>query len=253
MLTENNNTSQPEAAKEASAPVVNQPTGSETQQALLAGKYKTTEDLVKGYNESGKYIRDLTTKLKDYETKIPKAPEEYMFDFSAVEELKDFNPAEDLQLKSMLPVFKELNLSQEQVSKLVENFVKTSSEPAITAEDFKKVLGADAEVKIGRLQIFNQNLPKEDQQILESLAGDPHALDFLYRYMLPRGEENSIPVAAGMGGDTSESSKMLYEKAFAYREKLGKDFDIDSKAKQEYTKMMENAARKQILEEAQKK
>ena len=252
MFTNNNDTSQPDVSKEASAPVT-PPTGNENGQPLFAGKYKTPEELEKGYNESGKYIRDLTTKLKDYETKIPKAPEAYQFDFSANEELKSFNVAEDEQLKSMMPVFKELGLSQDQASKLVENFLKTSITPAPTAEDFKKVLGADAEIKIGRLQVLNSSLPEKDQQIFQSLVGDPQTVDFLYRYILPKNEDSSVPVAPTNNFSSGESSTALYQKAYDFKDKAGSSFALDISAQKEYERLMSIGSRQKLIEENSKK
>ena len=246
MLTNQDNTNQPASSNEGSA-VVNTTVTENTQPTLFAGKYKTAEDLERGYNESGKYIRDLTTKVKDYETKIPKAPENCAFDFSQDQDLKDLNLAEDEQVKKMLPIFKELNISQEQANKLVSEFIRTSLVPAPTPEDFKKALGSEADVKIGRLQLFNSNLPPKDQEVFKRLAENPESVEFLYRYILPK-EDATVPV----GGNTVASGKsaaQLYEEAFSYRDEKTKNSLFFSDEQTIYTQMLEAASAAKIREE----
>ena len=63
-----------------------------------------------------------------------------VFDFSKIEDLKDVTiDPEAPDLAPMIPVFKELNLSQEQVGKLAEAWVRTQSSLAPTPEKIKEI------------------------------------------------------------------------------------------------------------------
>lgn len=250
MFPNQDNTSQPAPSNEGSAPVNASSTENKqpTQSTLFAGKYKTVEDLEKGYQETGKYVRDLSAKVKDYESKIPKAPENYAFDFSQDQDLKDINLAEDAQVQKMLPIFKELGISQDQANRLVSEFIKSSFVPAPTIDDFKKALGADADVKMGRLQIFNGNLPEKDQAIFKQLAEDPQNVEFLYRYLLPK-EDASIPSSPSNNVMSGKSSAQMYDEAYAYRENKEKQSVFGYEEKQEFTRLMNLASAQKIQEE----
>lgn len=245
--SENLNAQTPDTNIESAAPNQNAPT-----ETLYAGKYKSVDELVKGYGESSKYIRDLTSKVKEYEAKIPKAPEEYKFDFSN-SEIKDIAvDPESQELKNMLPVFKELNLSNDQAQKIVETYIKTLSANVPSPEDIKRVLGPDAEIKIGRLQTFTGNLPAKDQEIMKSLTETPEGVDFLYRYLLNDNTSQSIPSNIGNGSIAGKTSKELYDEAFAYRDSKKETFDMDSAAKQHYENLMLKASKQALLENQKK-
>ena len=88
---------------------------------LYAGKYKSTEDLEKGYKE-------LAAKLRE---KSPGAPEgDYEFDFSNNEALSDaeIDLDEDAIFNAAIPAFKKAGVSQEQAQLVVEAVLEATYE-----------------------------------------------------------------------------------------------------------------------------
>lgn len=73
---------------------------------LFAGKFKSAEELEKGYKEA---VQKLTEKT-------PSAPESYEFDFSGHDVLKDFEIdfSTDPEWQDVAPAFKEANITQDQ-------------------------------------------------------------------------------------------------------------------------------------------
>jgi hypothetical protein len=208
---------------------------------LLAGKYKSVEDLEKGYKESTKFSREQATKLKDLETKMPKAPDKYSFDFSQVKGLEEVKIDEnDPEMKSMLPVFKELNLTQEQATRLLTAHMQTQAALAPTEAQLKEQLGANADVIIGRLQTFTNKLPVEDQKIVSALSDTAEGVDFLYRHLV--GEELPTPPSQGGGnGEPAKSAADLKSEAFKYKADNSRSIGFDKNQQTKYQQML-NAA-----------
>lgn len=216
---------------------------------LFAGKYKSAEDLEKGYSEATKFGREQAALVKDLQGKMPKAPEKYVFDFSKTEDLKDVTiDPEAPDLAPMIPVFKELNLSQEQVGKLAEAWVRTQSSLAPTPEKIKEELGANADVMLSRLQAFTNKLPLADQQVISQLSGSAANIDFMYRHFV--GEELPVPANTGGGGAPQQTAAELKSAAFKYKADNSRSISWDKGQQETYTKMM-NAAL--IAEENEKK
>lgn len=225
------------------------PNQSQQGEKLFAGKYKSAEDLEKGYSEATKFGREQAALVKDLQSKMPKAPDKYTFDFSKVEDLKDVTiDPEAPDLAPMIPVFKELNLSQEQVSKLAEAWVRTQSSLAPTAEQIKEGLGPNADVMLSRLQAFTNKLPLADQQIISQLSGNAANVDFMYRHFV--GEELPVPANAGSGGVPAKSAADLKSEAFKYKADNARSIGWDKGQQETYTKMMNVAL---LAEENEKK
>lgn len=205
---------------------------------LFAGKYKTPEDLEKGYNESTKYAREQAALVKDLQGKLPKAPDKYVFDYSKVPEMQNSTLDESSpDLAPLIPVFKELNLNQEQVDKLVQTWVKTQQSLLLTKDQIMEGLGANASVIQTRLQEYTNKLPAEDQQIVSMLSDDPKVIDFMYRHLV--GEEQQIP-AAGQGGSSAptKTAAELKTEAFKYKSENANSIGWDKGQQDTYQKML---------------
>ena len=152
---------------------------------LLAGKYKTPQDLEKGYNELNKKYREAVEGVK--------APEKYETDFSKVEGLEKLK-ADDPLLKEMLPTFKALGLPQAKVQTLLKSLYgkigdmqKSGVLPSPydqTAE--LKTLGADAPVIVGKLQSYvngREDLSKAEKKVFNSLCMTADECKLMYKIL----------------------------------------------------------------------
>ena len=216
---------------------------------VYAGKYKTVDDLEKGYKETSKYAREQAALAKSLETQIPKAPEKYAFDFSAVKGLEGVKLDEtDPDMVGMIPVFKELNLTQDQASRLVAAHLQNMASLTPTPEQIKEKLGANSEVIIGRLQTFTNKLPLEDQKVLQALSDTPEGIDFLYRHLV--GQELPTPAQGGQSGAAPKTASELKAEAFKYKVDNARSIGFDKGQQDQYSKLMHVAL---IAEENEKK
>ena len=216
---------------------------------VYAGKYKTVDDLEKGYKETSKYAREQAALAKEYQGKIPTAPEKYTFDFTGVAGLEDATIDESSpDIAGMLPVFKELNLTQDQVSKLVSAHMLNTAAMVQTPEQIKEKLGANADVIVNKLQAFTSKLPIEDQRTVQALADTAEGVDFLYRHLI--GQELGVPAQAGVSGSTAKSAADLKAEAFKYKNDNINSIGFDQSKQAQYDKLMRTAL---MVEEAENK
>lgn len=251
METENLNEGQPadNSNESSSAPTDNTSAGESNNNndnnnqgdTLYAGKYKSVEDLEKGYKESTKYARELNSKLKDAESSVPKAPENYEFDFKEVEGLEDVEiSVDDPDMKAMIPVFKELNLSQEQASRLVEAHLKSMASLAESNDEIKEKLGENGTTVIAKLQEFTDKLPHDDQLIMQSLADTSAGIDFLYRHLI--GGELSTPgLQNNGGGGEVKSAAELKTEAFKFKKDNERSIGSDKTKQDHYKNLLRTA------------
>ena len=239
---DNSSTSAP-SQSQSGTPGENQqpPAGQPQGEKLYAGKYKSAEELEKGYNESTKYAREQAALVKDLQGKMPKAPEKYVFDFSKTDDLKEVKlDPEAKDFKPMLDVFKEIGLSQEQADKLVQAKIRLDASLAPTAEQVKASLGANADAILSRLQTHTNKLSPEDQQIMKSISDDAGLLDFMYRHLV--GEELPTP-PAGQGGSAApaKTGAELKAEAFKYKADNARSIGFDKGQQEKYDQMLKHA------------
>lgn len=216
-------------------------TAEQTSETLYAGKYKSVEDLEKGYRESTKYARELGAKVKGLEDSIPKAPENYEFDFSNVEGLEGVQiTPEDEDIAAMIPVFKELNLNQDQASKLVSAHLKNMASLAETDDQIKEKLGDNADFIIGKLQEYTNGLPESDQMILQSLADSSAGIDFLFRHLIGQGEMPTPGVQNNVGS-SQKTAAQLEAEAFEFRKNNAASIGFNATQQKQYNDMMRAA------------
>lgn len=225
------------------------PEKEESTPTLLAGKYKSVEDLEKGYRESTKYGRELNDKVKNLEGAVPKAPDAYEFSFKDVEGLEDIEvSAEDPDMAAMLPVFKELNLTNDQANRLVQAHIKTMADLAESPEQIREQLGSTADVVITKLQEFTNTLPEKDQMIMQALSDTSAGVDFLYRHLI--GGELPTPGPTQDGGEAPKSSAELFKEAADFKKDRAKSIGFSKSEQTRYSELMRTAL---IAEDNEKK
>lgn len=217
------------AETSAEAPVANdvptETTNEAGEETLLAGKYKTAEDLESAYKEL----------MQKYTEKRPEAPEDYNFDFSTHDVLKDkdISLADNPTYQKMVPLFKEMNLSQDQASALINAYFESEFEQVPDIGDELKALGPDANDIINRVNSFvSKELNDEDKQIATWLGQTAEGVRFMERYEKRMRAISNIPEKNAVEAPT-KSSADLWEQANRYKEMYQRHNDFAAQKKYE--------------------
>jgi len=202
---------------------------------LYAGKYKSVDDLEKGYKEA---VQKLTEKQ-------PQAPEEYNFDFTDDEDLKEFSHLEpnlalndDPLVQEIAPVLKKHNISQEAASDIAKAYLKTELSSAGDPGEEMKKLGDQGQEIIKEVNTFvGKNFSQEEQQVAEQIGQSAEGVKFLHK-LSQMAREKNIPTDAT--GESFESAGDFIEKAGDLKKKHGGN--LYGEAAREYEKLMDKAA-----------
>ena len=202
---------------------------------LIAGKYKTQEELVEGYKE-------LKQKLSE---KNPEAPESYELNFADDEAFKPFadlelnlDLANDPLVESMLPVFKEFNISQEAAAALTKAHMLHELNGFKDIGDVQKELGPQANTLIQEANEYvSKYLNAEEQGVAKVMGQSAEGMRLLHKMSQMVGEK-SIP--ADLGGHVKTSSAELISKAMAMSKEP--NFNQNTAKIAEYEKLMDQAA-----------
>lgn len=206
-----------------------------TDQPLFAGKYKTLEDFETGHKE-------LVQKLTE---KRPEAPEEYKFDFSGHETLskQDINIGEDPLFKEMLPMFKELNMSQDSVNKVVTKFLEQEMLNVPDMGDELAKLGPRGSETVKRVESFvGKNLDENEQVMARELATTAAGVKLLDKFAAMV-SERPIPTEANFSPEKTQTE--LMSEAMRIRDTTP-NFEVDTKAQAIYEQLMDKAVKLQL-------
>lgn len=205
---------------------------------LIFGKYKTELDLAKAYKESDKKVKELMRQQKE-----GIAPDEYKFDFSADEDLKDIDLAESPILDKMLPAFKDAGFTQDQASTIVAEYLKMEKAQAEEwqkeAEEARKTemakLGSDGKRAIERIQTLAQKtLSEEEQTVLADLATTADAVHVLNKIM---GISPNESIAVSANAAPKASAEELKMKADAFLKEHKRTMSYDKAKQDEYMRL----------------
>lgn len=205
-----------------------------------AGKYESLEAFEKGHKE-------LVQKLTEQK---PSAPEEYAFDFSENESLKDvkIEGSEDPFLADMLSTFKDANVTQDQANKIIESYYSKSLENKVDTEAELKKLGSEADEVIKSATNFvRDNFEESEQKILEAVASSAEGVKLLQK-LSNMNKSQSIPTNAETVINT-QSAQELMDEAKSYRES-NPNFNVDRTAQAHYETLMDRAVKIQLKEQA---
>lgn len=171
-----------------------------TEQKLLAGKYKTPEELEKGYKELSKKVREAK----------PQVPESYSLDA-----VKDFvGEEQDPVLDDFLGEFKEAGLSQEQADRILKKYYDTMSADAVDPQAELAKLGNDGDKMISGIKNFfaknKSNFSAEELSAIEGSLITADAVRAVHK-MIAATQSKNIP---GEGAQVeAESAEEVLEKA----------------------------------------
>jgi hypothetical protein len=176
-------------------------TTQESKQELLAGKYKTTEELAKGYknaeSELGKTKQDLKKfqqQLKEFEV-----PEEYAFG----EDIK----FEDGDKEVWVNLGKQANLSQPQLDTVMRVY---NEQGQVSNERISQELGAEKNEVLASLQKYAKGLNNQERSVLEGMLTSADAYRLLKNMVSQK--VISVPNQKNVTTTPALSSAELHEK-----------------------------------------
>lgn len=215
-------------------------TGLTNEENLVFGKYKditAAQDAFKTLeSENGRLRRE----------KSPEAPEEYSYDFAGSDEMKeimpeDFNLQEDHLMQAMDPIFKNNNVSQDQMQGIIKGWLEYEQSLLPVPEEEEAKLGANAPQIISDVETFvKKNFTAEEQAMLEGVATTGEATLLLHKIAKLVNGSKQMPTDKAQT-HSGESSAALYNKAFKLKKETGSNFQFNTTAQAAYEELMEKA------------
>jgi len=169
-------------------------TTQESKQELLAGKYKTADDLVEGYKNAQGALTKAQQQLKEFE-----APEEYAFS-------KDIK-FEDGDKKLWVDLGKEAKLTQAQLDTVMQVY---NEQGQVSNERISQELGAEKNDVLAPLQKYAKGLNSEEREVLEGMLTSAGAYR-LVKNMVSQ-KATSVPNQNNVTNAPGLSAAELYEK-----------------------------------------
>lgn len=225
------------APTEAQAPVTEATSASETER-LYANKYKSIDELEKGY-------LNIQSKMGELGSRLPKAPDEYQFDFAKNEVLQrlKYNMTEDPIFQAMIPVFKENNITQATAENLMNAFIDQAYGGLRTPEEELADLGEGGqEIIDGINKRLGDLLSEEEYKIADGwsrTASEVRVLDKLLRHMTSADADRRIPVEAQNTVGREASGELKIQ---AMQLKSNPDFYKSPDMRRQYDELTRRAA-----------
>ena len=205
---------------------------------LIFGKYKDMDAAQSAFktleSENGRLRRE----------KQPTAPDEYSFDFSEDEDLKDiysdYNFSEDPILKDMLPVFKEANITEDQAKAIVRGFGLHQKSNMVDFDAEVAKIEGGLETVSAVENYVQKNFTTSEQEVVASWLTTAEGLSIFKKMTMDK--PNSIPTSNA--NVSSESSAELISKAMEI--KKSNDLISNTTARDAYEKLMNKAVEMQM-------
>lgn len=206
--------------------------------SLIFGKYKDMDAATDAFktleSENGRLRRE----------KRLEAPEEYVYDFTEDEDLKDvvsdYDFAADPYLSELDAVFKKHNIPQEAVNDLVKTHMMVDLANQVDAGDEMQKLGPQGADIVKEVSSFvNRNFNEAEQEVLNSFATTAENVQILHK-LTKMMKPQSIPAGDKVTSSALKSSKELYAEAFAFKNNT-KNFKYNTDAIAQYETIMNKA------------
>jgi len=201
--------------KDAEGNDVRRSDGTDNNDDLIMGKYKSTDDVVNALKEQQRINSELRSSEKI-------APDEYSFDdIDLGVDGFEFDPKAP-ELTALLPVFKEKGLSQDDVNDVIKAWASNAVEEQGSLEDEIEKLGGESKSK----QIINEaakfvgsNFDEGEQQLLNNIGATADGVRLLQK-LSKMGKSANVPADINSSGkeslnDLQEKWSKLNEKAIA--------------------------------------
>jgi hypothetical protein len=205
---------------------------------LIFGKYKDIDAAQSAFktleSENGRLRRE----------KQPTAPDEYSFDFSEDEDLKDiysdYDFAEDPVLKDMLPVFKDANITEDQAKSIVRGFGLHQKSNMVDFDSEVAKIEGGLETVSAVENYVQKNFTTSEQEVVASWLTTAEGLSVFKKMTMDK--PNSIPTSNA--NVSSDSSADLISKAMEL--KKSNDLISNTTARDAYEKLMNKAVEMQM-------
>lgn len=206
---------------------------------LIFGKYKNMEAAQDAFktleSENGRLRRE----------RKPEAPEAYEFNFAEDEDLKDiygeYDFKEDPLFQSLEPVFKDVNITNEQAQSIVAAFGKYQKSQMIDFDGEVSKLGDNGAEMLAEVENFVQkNYPLEEQDVIAQIATSAEGIKFIKSHLMDKAK--NIPGDAGQ--TINATSAELFDKAMQLK-RSSDNFHYNTKAQEQYEKIMDEAVKLQ--------
>lgn len=202
----------------------------------FVGKFNTLGDLVSGYKEATKKLRE----------KTPEAPEEYTYEPSEGIELPEgYNISEDPVMAKLMPIMKEHNLTQEAFNGLVNSYMEVMQESAVDVGEELKKLGPNGPDLVSEVNSFVSKFSAEEQQLLASLGTTAEGVKLVHKLKGMTGEKRTPDGSSAPVVDIADL------KAQAQKIKAETpNFEWDKSAQKSYEDLMNKAAMLELQKKA---
>lgn len=207
---------------------------------LIDSKYKSVSDQAKGYNEIRKQLGQFTGAPEEYELGLP---EDLVLPEGVEWELKDDDPL----LAAVVPIAKEMNMSQDGLNKLIKTFVEyeagaVASEMASEGERVESELSSipDGVKRVGAVSGWARaNMSSEDYEAFKGMMTDANTLQMAENLIkMTRGSKLPDPSDSSYKGAVTQAD---IDAAFTEKDAQGNNkYASDPSHRQKVQRMMQN-------------
>lgn len=209
---------------------------------LLAGKYKTPEDLEQGYKELSKKLREKTEPPEKYDLDSLKNNEELAGLLP-----EDYSFQDDPMFQVLEPAFREAGLTQDQVVKLTQAKMLFDKANMVDPKAEMEKLGSNAGQVITDVRSFvDSSLPDDLKEVAEAFAYTAEGVKLLHH--MSQLQKTAMPTKTAeqkVSPDELINTKMARVKEL----KSAKGFDLNRSAKAEVEKLQDEIATIQLRKE----
>lgn len=193
---------------------------------LIMGKFKTEEDVIKGYTE-------LERKLGSA-PKAEAAPEAY--EISLADDVKDRFVLNNTELAGYQAKFKEIGLSNKAASELVNTFAKAEiAKGEAIAKDIEDTLGDKKEEVYKDIQLFIKDMPEDDRDRLLAMPRSGKDTLLLHK-IITANRSGTVPDTAAI--TDTRTAQSYRDEAFAYQKEHALTIGSSKEQQDHYNNLM---------------
>lgn len=194
---------------------------------LILGKFKGEDDLIKSYTE-----------LERKQSSTPKVEIPDAYDVSLGEDIKDKFILDNNILEAATPIFKECNLSNDAVNKMINFYadMEIKKQEAVV-KDIEASLGNNKKDILSDINLFaNAKLNEEEREVLLNMPSSGKEALLIHK-LINLTRSGNIPMEASKA--PSRSAQSYLDEAFAYEKEHKATIGSNPSQQEHYNKLME--------------